>query len=84
MKPRYFRTSTASLRIWLHATACRNASATWNVSLFHYRMHGSDFGRVLVGFEIPSGDEARFQAFLDNLHYNYEEVTQDPVYRLFL
>jgi threonine dehydratase len=47
-------------------------------------MHGADFGRVLVGFEIPKGDEQRFQAFLDDLHYDYEEETGNPAYRLFL
>jgi threonine dehydratase len=59
-------------------------SGTWNISLFHYRMHGGDFGRVLMGFEIPAGDEARFREFLDRLHYDYEEQTQNPAYRLFL
>ncbi len=59
-------------------------SASWNISLFHYRMHGGDFGRVLVGFEIPAGDQARFKQFLDHLHYDYEELTDNPAYRLFL
>jgi threonine dehydratase len=56
----------------------------WNISLFHYRMHGSDFGRVLVGFEIPEGDQAAFHAYLDGLHYRYAEETENPAYRLFL
>jgi threonine dehydratase len=59
-------------------------SETWNISLFHYRMHGADFGRVLVGFEIPPDDKPRFRAFLDNLRYEYEEETNNPVYRMFL
>jgi threonine dehydratase len=59
-------------------------SGGWNISLFHYRMHGADFGRVLVGFEIPKGEEARFATFLKNLHYEYEEQTHNPAYRLFL
>jgi threonine dehydratase len=59
-------------------------SGTWNISLFHYRMHGGDFGRVLMGFEIPAGDESRFRQFLDNLRYEYEEQTDNPAYRLFL
>jgi threonine dehydratase len=59
-------------------------SGGWNISLFHYRMHGADFGRVLVGFEIPAGEEPRFESFLKNLHYEYEEETGNPAYRLFL
>ncbi len=59
-------------------------SEDWNISLFHYRMHGGDFGRVLVGFEIPEGDEETFQEFLENLHYAYVEETGNPAYRMFL
>jgi threonine dehydratase len=59
-------------------------SETWNISLFHYRMHGGDFGRVLVGFEIPEGDQEKFQGFLDNLHYTYVEESDNPAYRIFL
>jgi threonine dehydratase len=59
-------------------------NSAWNISLFHYRMHGGDFGRVLVGFEIPEGDAAAFGQFLHRLHYAYVEETQNPAYRLFL
>ena len=59
-------------------------AARWNICLFHYRNHGADFGRVLVGFEVPAGDEPRFRQFLDALHYDYEEQTHNPAYRLFL
>jgi len=59
-------------------------SGGWNISLFHYRMHGADFGRVLVGFEIPKGEQERFKSFLNDLHYEYEEETDNPAYRLFL
>jgi threonine dehydratase len=59
-------------------------SENWNISLFHYRMHGGDFGRVLVGFEIPAGDEDEFQSFLKNLHYAYVEETANSAYRMFL
>ncbi|MCZ6728413.1 MAG: threonine ammonia-lyase, biosynthetic [SAR324 cluster bacterium] len=59
-------------------------SENWNISLFHYRMHGGDFGRVLVGFEIPQGDQEKFQSFLDNLHYAYVEESDNPAYRIFL
>ena len=56
----------------------------WNISLFHYRNHGSDFGRVLVGMQVPAADRERFQAFLDKLGYEYVEETGNPVYRMFL
>ena len=59
-------------------------SENWNISLFHYRMQGGSFGRVLVGFEIPKGDEDQFKAFLDKLHYVYAEETGNPAYRMFL
>ena len=41
----------------------------WNISLFHYRNHGADFGRVLAAFEVPDADQAAFPAFLDGLGY---------------
>ena len=59
-------------------------SDTWNISLFHYRMHGGDFGRVLIGMEIPPSDRDDFRLFLDRLGYGYEEETENPAYRLFL
>lgn len=58
--------------------------ANWNISLFHYRMQGGDFGRVLIGLEIPPGEEPQFRRFLDNLGYRFVEETQNPVYRMFL
>ena len=57
---------------------------SWNISLFHYRMHGGDFGRVLVGMEIPEADKGLFGAFLNKLQYHYQDETDNPVYRLFL
>lgn len=57
---------------------------SWNISLFHYRTIGGEFGRVLIGLEIPGEDERRFADFLDKLGYRYEESTDDPAYRLFL
>ncbi|HRE19393.1 MAG TPA: threonine ammonia-lyase, biosynthetic, partial [Rhodocyclaceae bacterium] len=59
-------------------------SAGWNISLFHYRNHGADTGRVLVGMEVPPGDKAKFQAFLKNLGYGYTDETNNPAYKLFL
>ncbi len=56
----------------------------WNISLFHYRNHGADFGRVLVGMQVPESQKSAFQAFLDRLGYPYWEETHNPAYRLFL
>ena len=56
----------------------------WNISLFHYRSHGADFGRVLVGMQVPPRDMKAFQKFLDALGYEYAEETQNPAYKLFL
>ena len=56
----------------------------WNISLFHYRNHGSDFGRVLVGFEVPPTDDAAFQSFLDGLGYAYQREHDNSAYDLFL
>ena len=57
---------------------------TWNISLFHYRNHGADFGRALVGMQVPPGEMRDFQAFLDNLGYAYANETANPAYGLFL
>lgn len=56
----------------------------WNISLFHYRMQGGDFGRVLIGLEIPAGDEKALRDFLSRLGYRFVEETRNPAYRLFL
>ncbi len=56
----------------------------WNISLFHYRSHGADFGRVLVGMQVPPRDKAKFHRFLDTLGYEYVEETGNPAYQLFL
>ncbi|KAI5915464.1 threonine ammonia-lyase, biosynthetic [Thauera sp. 2A1] len=56
----------------------------WNISMFHYRNHGSDFGRVLVGMQVPPEDKAAFDDFLKRLGYDYVAETDNPAYRLFL
>jgi threonine dehydratase len=56
----------------------------WNISLFHYRNQGADYGRILVGIQVPKGDSKAFKTFLDQLNYPFSEETQNPVYRLFL
>ncbi len=59
-------------------------SRGWNISLFHYRNHGADYGRVLVGMQVPPSDKAAFRAFLDRLGYPFVEETANPAYRMFL
>ena len=59
-------------------------SARWNISLFHYRNHGADFGRVLAAFEVSNEDEDAFQAFLDQLGYRFELQGGNPAYEMFL
>jgi len=59
-------------------------SRGWNISLFHYRNHGADYGRVLAGIQVPPQDQAAFQAFLDDLGYPFVDEGDNPAYRLFL
>jgi threonine dehydratase len=59
-------------------------SHNWNISLFHYRNHGADYGRVLIGVQVPPRDQSAFQEFLDKLGYSYVEESDNPAYRLFL
>jgi threonine dehydratase len=59
-------------------------SPDWNISLFHYRNHGADYGRILVGIQVPEADKATFQQFLDMLGYRHWDESQHPAYRLFL
>ena len=56
----------------------------WNISLFHYRSHGADFGRVLVGMQVPPGEKREFNKFLKNLGYAHWDETENPAYKLFL
>ena len=56
----------------------------WNISLFHYRSQGGDFGRVLIGLEIPQSDSEHLNDFLNKLGYHFIEETLDPAYKLFL
>ncbi|MBL8429302.1 MAG: threonine ammonia-lyase, biosynthetic [Dechloromonas sp.] len=59
-------------------------SAGWNISLFHYRNHGADYGRVLVGMQVPPGDMGKFKEFLTNLGYAHWDESKNPAYKLFL
>ena len=56
----------------------------WNISMFHYRNHGSDFGRVLAAFEVPPEERSELQAFLDGLGYPYTPEPDNEAIRLFL
>ena len=56
----------------------------WNISLFHYRNQGADYGRILVGLQVPKADDKAFRAFLQTLGYPCVDETDNPVYRLFL
>ncbi|WP_027478460.1 threonine ammonia-lyase, biosynthetic [Curvibacter gracilis] len=56
----------------------------WNISLFHYRNQGADYGRILVGLQVPAADHKAFDRFLASLGYPCIEETQNPVYRMFL
>jgi len=61
-----------------------NLGGRWNISLFHYRNHGADFGRVLAGFEVPPHEMGDFETFLKRLDYRYQRERANPAYDLFL
>jgi len=56
----------------------------WNISLFHYRNHGADYGRILVGMQVPPAQKNEFEAFLNHLGYPYWDESANPAYKLFL
>ena len=56
----------------------------WNISLFHYRNHGADYGRVLVGIQVPPEEQSQFQDFLSTVGYRYWDESHNPAYKLFL
>ena len=62
----------------------QNMRSDWNISLFHYRNHGADYGRVLVGIQVPPRELKVFRLFLKRLGYPCAEETRNPAYRLFL
>jgi threonine dehydratase len=59
-------------------------SHDWNISLFHYRNHGTDYGRILVGIQVPPKEKPSFRKFLEKLGYRYWDETRNPAYKLFL
>ena len=56
----------------------------WNISLFHYRNHGADVGRVLVGLQVPQSARVGLRRFLRDLGYDYSDESRNPAYRFFL
>lgn len=59
-------------------------SPNWNISLFHYRNHGADYGRILVGIQVPDSEMAEFRDFLTSTGYRHWDESQHPAYKLFL
>jgi threonine dehydratase len=59
-------------------------SPNWNISLFHYRNNGADYGRIVVGIQVPPDEMAAWQEFLDTLGYHYWDENDNPAYKLFL
>ncbi|WP_445171556.1 threonine ammonia-lyase, biosynthetic [Microcoleus sp.] len=59
-------------------------SPNWNISVFHYRNNGADYGRIVVGIQVPPDEMQVWQAFLDTLGYQYGDESQNPAYKLFL
>ena len=75
----WFPERSGALKSFLEAM-----SESWNISLFHYRMQGGDYGSVLIGLEIPPQDDAKLHRFLNKLGYRYLEETNNEVYHLFM
>ena len=59
-------------------------SSNWNISLFHYRNHGADYGRIAIGIQVPPDDMAAWQKFLNSMGYRYWDESSNPSYKLFL
>ncbi|MBW4620381.1 MAG: threonine ammonia-lyase, biosynthetic [Cyanosarcina radialis HA8281-LM2] len=59
-------------------------SPNWNISVFHYRNNGADYGRIVVGIQVPPQEMEAWQAFLDTLGYRYWDESHNPAYKLFL
>jgi threonine dehydratase len=65
-------------------TFLNSMNHNWNISLFHYRNHGADYGRVLIGMQVPHHDKKPLRIFLGNLGYRYWDESDNPAYKLFL
>jgi threonine dehydratase len=62
----------------------RGMKSGWNISLFHYRNYGSEYGRILMGIQVPDEDEERFLEFLDQTGYSYTPEQDNPAYQMFV
>ncbi|ODC04751.1 PLP-dependent threonine dehydratase [Terasakiispira papahanaumokuakeensis] len=62
----------------------RHLGQDWNISLFHYRNHGSAYGRVLVALQIPEGESGNINEYFDRIGYRYWAESDNPAYQLFL
>jgi len=62
----------------------KRMGSSWNISLFHYRNHGADVGRVLVGLQVPERERGALRRFLRDLGYDYSDESRNPAYRFFL
>ena len=71
-------------RPWALLRFLKSVGTSWNISLFHYRNHGSDYGRVLAGIQVPKAERALFLQHLQELHYTYTDEGSNTAYRMFL
>jgi threonine dehydratase len=62
----------------------RGMESDWNISLFHYRNYGSEYGRVLMGIQVPPEDDESFRSFLDNTGYSYKTEDDNPAFNMFV
>ncbi len=62
----------------------RGMQSNWNVSLFHYRNYAAEYGRVLMGIQVPDSDTEAFQAFLDTIAYPYQAESHNVAYQMFV
>ena len=62
----------------------RGMESDWNISLFHYRNYGSEYGRVLMGIQVPPEDDERFHEFLRNTGYSYRAEDDNPAFSMFV
>jgi len=62
----------------------RGMKSDWNISLFHYRNYGSEYGRVLMGIQVPPDDGARFEEFLESTGYSYRAEDDNPAFNMFV
>jgi threonine dehydratase len=62
----------------------RGMQSDWNISLFHYRNYGSEYGRILMGIQVPEEDAAAFSRFLHETGYHFTTEADNPAYDMFL